>query len=152
MLKSSLLTFVVLLTIACLSIAGRNPQAAAAERKNSAKDAGQAQAEAQSKAKAKEIYQRDCALCHGNNGNGKTDLTTSMNLTMADWTDPKTLADKPDSALFAIIRNGKGTMPAEETGRASDAEVKSLIAYIRDFAKAQPASSATSPAPAQTAH
>ena len=51
----------------------------------------------------------DCAVCHGDNGNGKTDLATSMSLTLTDWTDPKSLADKSDGDLFKIIRDGKGT-------------------------------------------
>ena len=32
----------------------------------------------ESQAKAKSLYQMDCAMCHGDNGNGKTDLATSM--------------------------------------------------------------------------
>ena len=31
-----------------------------------------------------------------------------MQLTLADWTDPKSLAGKPDQELFNAIRNGKG--------------------------------------------
>ncbi len=33
---------------------------------------------------------------------------TSMDLTIADWTDPKTLAGKEDWQLFNIIRKGTG--------------------------------------------
>ena len=94
---------------------------------------------AESRAKAKSLYQVDCALCHGDNGNGKTDVAAGMNLTLDDWTDPKTLADKPDSELFNIIRNGKGAnMPAEGEGRAKDAEVWNLVIYIRSLSQAQP--------------
>lgn len=139
MLKSSLCAFAVLLTMTYMPIAG-GAQRAATQGKDSAKSTAPALA------KAKEIYQRDCALCHGDNGNGKTDLASGMNLALDDWTDPKALADKSDSALFAIIRNGKDKMPAEATGRASDAEVKSLIAYMRSFAKAAPVAPASVPA------
>jgi mono/diheme cytochrome c family protein len=96
---------------------------------------------AESQAKAKSLYGIDCALCHGDNGNGKTNLTTDMELTLADWTDPKTLANREDWELFNIIRNGKGKMPAEEAGRAKDAEVWNLIIYIRSLSK--PMASAT---------
>ena len=92
-----------------------------------------------------------CALCHGDNGDGKTDVAKEMGLTLGDWTDPKTLAGKPDQELFNIIRNGKGKMPAEAEGRAKDHEVWNLILYIRGFAKAQPAapqSPAAAPQPA----
>src|SRR5579863_5540749 len=41
----------------------------------------------ESQAKAKGVYNIDCAMCHGENGNGKTDLAKSMDLTLDDWTD-----------------------------------------------------------------
>jgi mono/diheme cytochrome c family protein len=90
---------------------------------------------AESQAKAKSLYQIDCAMCHGDNGNGKTDLATSMQLTLADWTDPKSLAGHQDGELFLIIRNGKDKMPPEESGRASDEAVWNLVIYIRGFSK-----------------
>lgn len=96
--------------------------------------------------KAKKLYGMDCALCHGETGDGKTDLGKDMQLTMIDWTDPKSLADKSDEVLFGIIRNGKGKMPAEEAGRANDNEVRGLINYIRTFSKNAPATPAAAPA------
>lgn len=88
---------------------------------------------------AKTVYNRDCALCHGDNGNGKTDLATSMQLTMSDWTDPKSLAAKQDGELFNIIRVGDSKMPGEDAGRAKDNVVWNLIYYIREFSKTQAA-------------
>jgi mono/diheme cytochrome c family protein len=98
-------------------------------------------ATAASQAKAKTIYGIDCAVCHGDNGNGKTDLATSMTLTLTDWTDPKSLADKPDGDLFKIIRDGKDKMPPEDAGRAKDDDVWNLVIYIRSFSKGQSAAS-----------
>jgi len=99
-----------------------------------------------SQARAKEIYTVDCAICHGDNGNGKTDLAKGMGLTLADWSDPKTLAGKQDGDLFNIIRNGKGTtMPAEVSGRAKDDEVWNLILYIRALYKQTPAAAPAAP-------
>jgi mono/diheme cytochrome c family protein len=98
--------------------------------------------------KAKKLYSMDCAVCHGDNGNGKTDLATSMQLTLADWTDPKSIATVPDKELFDDIRKGKGEkMPPEDVSRAKDEEVWALIAYIRGFSKGQP----SPPAPANAA-
>jgi len=91
------------------------------------------------------LYIRDCALCHGDTGNGKND----MNLTVDDWANPNTLANKLDSDLFATIRNGKGDkMPPEDAGRANDTEVWNLIIYIRSLSKNQPPAHA--PAPVST--
>lgn len=97
---------------------------------------------AESQAKAKGVYQMDCAICHGDNGNGQTDLSKSMSLTLDDWTNPATLATKTDPELFNIVRNGKDKMPPEEAGRANDAQVWNLIIYIRSFSKGQPPSTA----------
>ena len=100
-------------------------------------------------ARTKEIYNIDCALCHGPNGNGKTDLAKDMQLTLSDFTDPKTLADKTDDQLFDLIRKGKDKMPGEEPARAKNDEVKALIQYLRSFSKDQPAAApAAAPAPA----
>lgn len=106
-------------------------------------------------AHVKTIYKVDCALCHGDTGNGKTDLATGMGLTLSDFTDPKTLQGKSDQELFDLIRKGKDKMPPEEEGRAKDAEVKSLIVFIRNLSKGQPAPAETpaatpAPAPAPT--
>jgi len=91
---------------------------------------------AESQAKAKSIYQIDCAMCHGDNGDGKTDLAKSMGVVIPDFTDPKVLSGVPDGDLFNIIRNGKGEkMPPEASGRAGDTVVWNLIIYIRGMSK-----------------
>ena len=133
----------VLFGITALSTPGSISQdttpAPAAGQKNPVKPTDKSQA------RAKEIYTQDCALCHGDNGNGKTDVANGMGITLKDWSNPKTLADRPDQDLFNIIRNGKGQMPAESEGRAKDDEVWNVIIYIRSLYKLTPA---TAPAPA----
>jgi len=132
--------------------AGRTAQDAAPGATNPVKPT------AASQEKAKKLYAMDCALCHGDNGNGKTDIATSMNITLADWTDPKTFAPMSDQQIFDIIRKGKGEkMPAEDAGRAKDADVWNLVIYIRAFSKGQqsapaPAPAEAAPAPAPQAH
>lgn len=146
MLKSFLLcTAVVLILIASASAPARSPQEAAASAP--AKKMG-----AEALAKAKKVYNMDCALCHGATGDGKSDLAKDMQLTMADWTDPKSLASQSDQQLFDVIRKGKGKMPPEDDSRAKNEEVKSLVQYIRTFGKegaAAPAAPAAQP-PAST--
>lgn len=128
-----LLTGCLLLVAPALMRAGQS--GAAAGSQNPVKPT------AASQAKAKTIYGIDCSVCHGDNGNGKTDLATSMSLTLNDWTDPKSLADKSDSDLFKIIRDGKDKMPPEDAGRAKDDDVWNLVIYIRNFSKPQAANS-----------
>jgi mono/diheme cytochrome c family protein len=91
---------------------------------------------AASQDRAKKIYAMDCAICHGDNGNGKNE----MEMTPGDWTDPKTLAAKSDQELFDAIRKGKGEkMPPEDVARAKNDEVWNLVIYIRAMSKGQPA-------------
>ncbi len=96
-------------------------------------------------AHVKKIFEVDCALCHGATGDGKTDLAHDMGLNLSDLSDPATLQNKSDQQLFDLIRKGKDKMPSEDEGRAKDAEVRSLIVYIRSLSKGH-----TSPAPGGT--
>jgi len=126
---------VVLFGFSALSTPGSISQdtapAPAAGQKNPVKPTDKSQA------RAKELYGQECAMCHGDNGNGKTDLAKDMELKLPDWSDPATLANKQDQELFNAIRNGKGKMPAEVEGRAKDNEVWNLIIYIRAMSKGQ---------------
>jgi len=91
---------------------------------------------------ARAIYERDCAICHGEDGKGQTDLSRSMQLTIDDWSDPKTLASKTDHDLIEVIRAGKDKMPPEPADRANDAVTKEIIQYIRGFSRPEPAATA----------
>ena len=139
---------VVLFGITALSTPGSISQdavpAPAAGQKNPVRPTEKSQA------RAKELYRQDCAICHGDNGNGKTDIASGMGVTLEDWSNPATLANKQDHDLFDVIRNGKGQMPAEPAGRAKDDELWNLVIYIRCLYKLTP-SPAPAPAPADAA-
>jgi mono/diheme cytochrome c family protein len=145
-LKSLLLFSVVtLIALAARPLLGGRPQEATPETAPAAasaqapaapavenKNPGKINAEAQ--AKAKKIYTVDCAMCHGDNGDGQTDVGKSVGLS-ENWTEAKTLAGKQDQALFDLIRKGKGNMPSEAEGRADNNTVWNLIHYIRTMSK-----------------
>ncbi|MGD0859742.1 MAG: cytochrome c [Terracidiphilus sp.] len=140
MLKPFLLSSaVILLVLVSTSAAGRAQESAPAST-NPVKPT------AASQEKAKGLFARDCALCHGDNGNGKTDVAASMSVTLDDWTQAKALAAKSDQELFNTIRKGKGDkMPPEDVGRAKNDEVWNLIIYIRNLPKGQPAAAPPQP-------
>ena len=144
-MHKSLLLFaaVVLLVLASASAPARSPQEASQAGKKPTPDAMN---------KAKKVYDIDCAMCHGATGDGKTDLAKDMQLSLQDWTDPKTLGAKSDQQLFDEIRKGSGKMPPEDAARATNDEVHSLVLYIRKFGKDQsnaPAAPADQPAQPQ---
>jgi mono/diheme cytochrome c family protein len=86
----------------------------------------------ESVAKGKKIYGYDCAVCHGENGDGKGDMTDMKGI--PDFTDPAVLKDQTDGELFYFIQKGKGEMPPEG-GRAKTEDLWNLVNYVRSFAK-----------------
>jgi mono/diheme cytochrome c family protein len=125
--------------ILCASIAALTPGIMAQQPAAGAKISAPPNPESQ--VHARKIYARDCAMCHGDNGNGQTDMARDMNLTLKDFADPKTLADKQDRDLFLLIRKGSGKMLPDDEDRVKDDEVRGLIVYIRSFSKSQAAAS-----------
>jgi cytochrome c5 len=85
-------------------------------------------------AAARKIYGYDCAMCHGNKGDGKGDVVESMKLTMHDWREPATLEGKTDGELFYIITKGKGKMMGEGY-RVSETVRWNLVNLVRSYSK-----------------
>jgi mono/diheme cytochrome c family protein len=88
----------------------------------------------ESQAHVKKMYGYECAMCHGENGNGKGDLVGDMKLTLKDYTDPAALKDMTDGEIFYVIKNGKGQMPGEGD-RAKPEDIWNMVIYVRSFAK-----------------
>jgi cytochrome c5 len=64
-------------------------------------------------AEARRVFKYDCAMCHGEHGDGKGEVVESMKLAMHEWRDPAALEGKTDGELFYIITKGKGKMMGE---------------------------------------
>jgi mono/diheme cytochrome c family protein len=85
-------------------------------------------------AKAKKIYGWDCAICHGDHGDGKGDLGAKYKL--KDWTDAASLQGLSDGELYYIIKNGRGQMPSE-ADRVKPDDVWNLVLLVRSYPKKQ---------------
>ena len=85
-------------------------------------------------AAAKKVFGYDCAMCHGESGNGKGDLVESMSLKMKDWHDPAVLTGLSDGEIYDLIVKGKDKMVGEGD-RLAPAKVWGLVHYVRTFAK-----------------
>jgi cytochrome c len=83
-------------------------------------------------ARGKKIYAIDCALCHGDKGDGKNDMDIKN---VPDFTNAGVQKNSTDGEWFYIIRKGKGDMPSEDSTRAKDDDVWSLVNYVRAFGK-----------------
>jgi len=89
---------------------------------------------AESLAQGKKYYGYDCAMCHGDNGNGKGEVATSEKMKIGDFTDPATLQGKTDGELFYMIKNGHGQMPPEGD-RVKPTELWNMVNYVRSLSK-----------------
>jgi mono/diheme cytochrome c family protein len=85
-------------------------------------------------AAGKKRFGYDCAMCHGEKGDGHGELATSAKLKVPDYRDPATLGNRTDGELFYIIQHGKGDMP-EEGDRAKPGDIWNLVNYVRHLAK-----------------
>jgi mono/diheme cytochrome c family protein len=87
-------------------------------------------------ADVKEVYDKDCAKCHGADGKGKTKMGEKLGV--KDYTDAKVQADMKDAEMTKAIKEGvkkddKTLMKAFSD--LSDEQVKGLVAYVRAFKK-----------------
>ena len=80
--------------------------------------------------RGKKIYGTQCALCHGDKGDGKGELAGDMKLTLPDLAKPDTLKGRTDGELFAIIGGWKDPMPSQ-AGRLTDTHRWNLVNYLR---------------------
>jgi mono/diheme cytochrome c family protein len=99
----------------------------------------------ESQARAKKIYGWDCAMCHGENGDGKGDVATEQKLSMRDYRDPASLKTLSDGEIFYIIQHGQGQAMPSEGDRAKPDEIWNLVIYLRRMAGPQATASARPP-------
>jgi mono/diheme cytochrome c family protein len=72
-----------------------------------------------------QIYEANCAACHGEGGTGEV-------LGAADFTDLRFVADQAPRDFYLVVTQGEGSMPAWQ-GRLSQEERWAVINYLRTF-------------------
>jgi len=88
--------------------------------------------------RGKKVFTTQCALCHGEKGDGKGDLAKEMSLTLPDFTQPDSLDKRTDGDLFAIVGTGKEPMPSQK-GRMTESQLWNLVNYLRALGGKVPA-------------
>ena len=99
--------------------------------------AGFAAALTASAADGKALWTQHCALCHGADGKGQTNI--GKRLGCKDYTDAKVQDALTDAAAVKAIKEGlkdkDGKTVMKPTAGLSDEEVNALVAYLRTFKK-----------------
>jgi mono/diheme cytochrome c family protein len=88
--------------------------------------------------KAHTIYNDQCAMCHGDKGDGKGAEAEALRVPPADFTSAAIMLQTSDGELFYKISKGRNPMPSFE-GKLSEQERWGLILYLRTFLKGPPA-------------
>ncbi|MGA9527940.1 MAG: cytochrome c [Terriglobales bacterium] len=123
------------LVLACLLGAQSQPAPKAPENKippEAAQKANPVKPSPESLAKGKKTYKIDCAMCHGENGDGKNDMDMKN---VPDFTSADVQKKSTDGEWFYIIQKGKGDMPPEGPRAKSDDDLWNLVNYCREFGK-----------------
>jgi cytochrome c553 len=88
-------------------------------------------------ADTKELWDKNCASCHGKDGRGDTKMGKKVEV--KDYTDPKFQAEFKDDKALKTIKEGITDKGKERmkpyADKFSDEEIKGLIAHIRTFKK-----------------
>jgi mono/diheme cytochrome c family protein len=88
-------------------------------------------------ADGKALWDQHCAMCHGVDGKGQTNM--GKRLGAKDYTDPAVQAALSDDAATTAIKEGfknkEGKTVMRPAQNLSDDEIKSLVAYLRTFKK-----------------
>jgi cytochrome c6 len=78
-----------------------------------------------------DTYKAKCQMCHGADGLGDTPAGKAMKA--LPFNSPNVLKES-DADLTAVIKNGKGKMPAF-AGKLADAQITDVVAYIHTLQK-----------------
>jgi mono/diheme cytochrome c family protein len=87
--------------------------------------------------RGKKIFKTQCAMCHGDNGDGKGDMVEEMKINPPDFTKPETLKDRTDGELFAILGVGSEVMPSQGK-RMTDQHKWNIVNFIRSLSGKAP--------------
>ncbi len=86
----------------------------------------------ESLASGKKIFAMDCALCHGMDGRGKTEVSKQSKV--PDLTTSATLKGRTDGELSYRIKNGHGDMPGEGD-RVKPEQLWDVVNYVRSLSE-----------------
>lgn len=79
------------------------------------------------------LFASQCAMCHGEKGDGQGDLARELGLSVPDFTDASQQKKRTDGELFYILTKGRGEMPGQ--GQRLRTEQKwHMINFIRSLA------------------
>ncbi len=74
------------------------------------------------------LYRDYCALCHGEQGDGRGIAAPSMGRKLNDFRSTAFWSDRSDKKIIQVILKGQGRMPAQPV---SPDEAKAIVEYMK---------------------
>ena len=82
---------------------------------------------------AEALYRENCAVCHGDNGDGQTRARFGLDPKPRDFTDPEVAEEMTRKRMIASVTYGrKGTAMVAWEDRMSSVEIAGVVDYIRN--------------------
>ena len=99
---------------------------------------GGAQADSTAAQKGQSNYMLHCAPCHGEQGDGKSQLAEAMPTPPRDHTDSKYMSARTDEQLVKVVTDGGAALGFDEamppfSTLMSNNEIKEVVAYVRQL-------------------
>ncbi len=88
--------------------------------------------------RGKKIYDTQCAMCHGEKGDGKGEVAVEMKIAPPDFTKPEVLSKRADGEIYAIIGGGSSLMPGQGK-RMTETHTWNMVNYLRALSGKEPA-------------
>ncbi|HHH48331.1 MAG TPA: c-type cytochrome [Gammaproteobacteria bacterium] len=87
-----------------------------------------------------ELYRENCAICHGDAGDGKTATQGGLTPRPRDFTSPEAAMELTRERMIYAVTNGRrGTAMMAHKGRFTPAEIEAVVDYVRDTFMREPA-------------
>lgn len=81
------------------------------------------------------VFENKCAVCHGEDASGKTEMAKSLHVMIPDYRSAE-VQNLTDDDIKRVVTQGKGSMPP--VGGLSVQDLTNLIVFIRTFEIRQP--------------
>lgn len=79
-----------------------------------------------------DLYQKNCSVCHGDKGDGKTWVSNGLNPPPKNFTDPKVIKTLTKKRMIQSITDGREGTPMQPfKTQLSKKEIELVVDYIR---------------------
>jgi mono/diheme cytochrome c family protein len=83
-------------------------------------------------AEAEQIFRQNCAVCHGDKGDGQSRARFGLNPPPRDFTSPQSAAELTRARMIASVTHGrKGTAMVGWQGRLSPEQIEGVVDFVR---------------------